>query len=1121
MNQDLQQRLLAPFGWDERFFLVEIVGAGGAGQVWKAKEPKAGRWVALKFLAAHRLGDVSALARMEGEGQTLQRLQSAGRHPNVVPVLDFAIKNDQACLVMEFIPGRTLAEVIAEDELGFEKIVSWLATIARACGWFHQLGVVHRDLKPQNILIHAETGEPIVIDFSIAKDEELMTLTLTHQALGTASYMAPEQFGRARGGITPAADVYSLGVILYEWLTQTRPHPGDFHHIMQRHSEEVRPAPPSVLNPAVSRDLECIILKALTPRVTERYADGSALAADLERFLAGEPVLARPLSALTRLARRARRKPALTAALAACLALAGYALGNARHQAVQREKFTLETALNKAMQHGTWSAAELEQAETTLTVLDKHDAKLAAEMRQRVLDDISRDMEVRLQQIHLRDEDYIWLRDTAAWLAPHTPEQARHLQSLISQRIGRWQKMADLRAPFADMQGLFSQAKVRVERDLLFPVYERPSEKPASYGVTASVTVPMEAACTFVAEPATFRSITLVFYHGLSRLAVGIYKMQHLSESIRRSLRLPEGAPQSYALIIRHNDDFSRALHIPDTHLLDRPFRFTLWVENAGAEAEINDQWALRVDTPFVFGSVEATNRWFITWPHDIGLKQLTLRTRRADTASPLEQADLLAAQKQWAGALRLYEGLRGDPVHGLEVDYKIAECHLRKGDHHAACSIWERLIQGPPSQWRDRSLIQLWLQSILHHDQAAVSRYLTLLPDPLPPAMSAYISPRVADEIAADFIHVGLGVALPRLDATAIFEAAKTYRLLNISAVQTASRFALAHHCARLEQESHKLYWNGLSDPAASSGSPADILAATNCLDQWCRITPSEKNDALAESLTRWQKARINDPTVQAIWSMEQSRRAARKGNWRAAMTHVLDVTDSSRKEPGKFDNRVHTSALLLEGVLRRQQGIEAKAQGAWAKGLEVASTVTMKHTLYLCDSILLHSLAQKWDARAMGDVLAMLARRHLKAEESTATQAAFNQTFLSDPAWITTLNTVLQDESGRQFAMDYALCRQPPGELVQRFYRLLFEHHFRTSLSRATPAERGRVRGIVDQLVTEMTMNPRGEISHLYAYLRAWNDPAAAQTLLDQAYPYSSALIENMKWLLDQRHR
>ncbi len=1107
--------LLHAFDWAERFELLDCIGSGAMGQVWRARERDSAKIVALKMLDPTRVGDEQTLARLDIEAATLMKLREAGSHANVVPILDFKLTESRACLVMEFIPGLNLKKWCEAHRLGLRERVRFIAQVAHASGWFHALGVVHRDLKPANILVNAVTQQPIIVDFSIAKLEDSLPLTLTNEALGTAPYMAPEQIDRSRGGIAPATDVYALAATLYELLTQVHPHPGDLTQVVRRHADEIRPAPPSVLNPEVPRDLECIVLKALSHRPGDRYADGTAMAEDLERYLAGEQVKARSLSLATRVIRRARQKPALTAALAACLLLGAFALWNVQRQAAQRARFALETKLTSAMQHGTWSAAALAQAESTLVTLNEHDPALAVEMRQRLHDDIVRDLNARIGQSHLRDADFVWLRETTEWLRPQASDQAAQLQSLITERIGRWETKAELRAPFADHQGLFPSSDVRADGDLLYPVYDAPAFSPAII-VTKSVSVPMEVACTFVAKGNSFHHIAVDLTHGASRVTLALYKALHAPRGVIHSFGDERPDPQNYVLFISHNQTFRQALHIPDPHLLDQPFRLTLRLERDQVEADVNGQWRLNMDSPFALGSVQATNGCRISWPKDIGLQALMLRTRRADVTSPLERADLLAAQEQWAAARRLYDDLQGDPLYGAEASYKIAECLRWQNDHGAALTVWERLLQGPHSPWRDRSIIQLWVRSAMLRS-ADAARYLALLPDPLPPAMLQQIDPWTHAELQKSYVPVGLGIALPKLDAAEVTAAARTYRLLRMPPVQTANRFAMAHHMARLEQEADSIYRHALADPMGSATTAANLTAALNCLDQWCRITPSEKNTELAESHARWQKALPKDQTVQAIWHMEQARRAARADDLKTA----LAAARTSRSH-SKADNRVLTSAWLLEGLIHRMLQREDKAQQAWSKALEVASTVTMKHPLHLCDSILLHSLTQSWDLRSVGDVLTTLVGKHLKDAERTTAQAAFNQTFLSDPAWLTTFNAVLQDERGRTFAEDYVLCRAPPRELFPRFYRLLFEHYFLTTAFPQPPLEHtSRVRQIVDTLVTEMTTNPRGEIEHLYAYLHAWNDHAAAQTLFHKAYPYSPELIENMKWLLSMRHR
>ena len=1082
------------------------------GQVWRAREVLTGRIVALKLLDPARSGDEQTLARLEMEGETLTRLREAGAHDHVVPILDFQITDAHACLVMEYVPGLNLKNWCSTYQSSLSERVKLIAQVARAAGWFHGLGVVHRDLKPANILVHAITQQPVIVDFSIAKQDAGLTLTLTNEALGTAPYMAPEQIDRARGDIAPATDVYALGATLYELLTQVHPHPGDLTQVVRRHAEEVRPAPPSLLNPEVPRDLECIILKALSHRLGDRYADGIALADDLDRFLIGEPVTARPLPLMTRVIRRARRKPALTAALAACLVLGGIALWNGQRQAAQRERYTLETRLTTAMQQEIWDETSLAGAEFTLLSLAQHDPALASSLRQRLQQDVIGDMQARLQQPRLLDADFTWLRSTADWLNPRLPEEASHLQALITDRLGRWETQAELRPPFADMQGLFPRSNVSVIDGLLHALHDQPSGNPPPILITDAESLPIEVDCTFVAKADAFHHIALDFTHQSAYLILLLYKVQHTPAPILAQMGLESADPQSCVLYYKLNEAFHQGIHIPDTRLLDQPFRMTLRLERDRAEAMLNGRWPLRLDSPFAIGSIQHANGCRISWPNDIGLQHLALRTRRADAVSPLEEADLLAAQSQWAAARRQYENLRGDPHFGNEADCKIAQCLWREGERVAAQALWERFIPRPPSPWRDRSLLQLAMHSLLSQEWGAASRYLQMLPEHLPPSLLGQLDGQPTRELSDLLVATSMGIVKPRTDRLSIAAITQAFQRLQTPPLALANRLGMPRHFAGEDDQARVLYARGLLGRASLPNDPDSLIAASNCLDQWCRLNPSENDDQLASALERGR----GSTNGRAIWLMEQARVAARAGNLRKAIGRIREA----REKPEKLDNRLHTSLWLLEGMLYRLQDTEDRAQSAWRKAHTIAATVTMQHPLHLVDCILLHSLDQSWDTKTAGDVLTTFACRHLPKEDRPAAEVAFNAAFLTDPAWLATFNAVLQSEEGRKFAEDYVLCRQPPRELFQRFYRLLFEHYFlSTAFPKPTPDQTARVRAIVDTLVTEMTTNPRGEIEHLYAYLHAWYDPAAARNLFYQTYPYRPALIEGMKWLLQQR--
>src|SRR5947209_9967488 len=233
---------------------------------------------------------------------------------------------------MKLIEGGSLDRQLARFSAEPKAAARLLAAVARAVHHAHQRGILHRDLKPGNVLVDA-AGQPHVTDFGLAKRVEVdSSLTQSGVLIGTPSYMAPEQTSGVRGAITTATDVYGLGAVLYAMLTGQPPFRGD--HVLEtlRQVREQEPQSPSAVNPRVDRDLATITLKCLRKEPEQRYASAAALAEDLEHWLKGEPIQARPLGRAARLRRWCRRNPvvaSLTAAAAVLLAviLVGLSVG--------------------------------------------------------------------------------------------------------------------------------------------------------------------------------------------------------------------------------------------------------------------------------------------------------------------------------------------------------------------------------------------------------------------------------------------------------------------------------------------------------------------------------------------------------------------------------------------------------------------------------------------------------------------------------------------------------------------------------------------------------------------------------------------------------------------------
>jgi eukaryotic-like serine/threonine-protein kinase len=294
--------------------LQQELGRGGMGVVYRAKQIGLNRFVALKMVLSGRHASSQELQRMKNEAESVAQLD----YPHIVPLYEVGSHDGLMFYSMKLIEGSNLAEAMDSVRSDLKRAARLMATIARAVHHAHQRGILHRDLKPGNILLD-EQGEPHLTDFGLAKQLSATdAITQSGAMLGTPNYMAPEQ-ARGSKDVTTAVDVYGLGAILYELLTGQPPFRSESWTEVVRKLHDEDPIPPHQANKSVPRDLSMICLKSLEKSPEQRYGSALELAEDLERWLRHEPIQARPTSPVRRLVKWVRRHPTLTALLVVTL----------------------------------------------------------------------------------------------------------------------------------------------------------------------------------------------------------------------------------------------------------------------------------------------------------------------------------------------------------------------------------------------------------------------------------------------------------------------------------------------------------------------------------------------------------------------------------------------------------------------------------------------------------------------------------------------------------------------------------------------------------------------------------------------------------------------------------
>jgi WD40 repeat protein/serine/threonine protein kinase len=413
-----------------KFELLGRVGQGSFGTVWRARDTELDRIVAVKVPHASLLDSPHYVERFRREARAAAQL----RHPNIAPLHEVALVDGLPILVSDFIDGVPLKELLEVRRLTFQQAAGLVADVAEALDYAHSRGLVHRDVKPGNLMIESAPGppgtalgKPIVVDFGLAlRDEAEVVMTVEGQIIGTPAYMSPEQAAGQGHRVDRRSDVYSLGVILYELLAGEKPFRGSKAMLLHQVLRE-EPRPPRSLNDRIPRDLETVCLKAMAKEPARRYPTAGEMADDLRRFLRKEPIHARPVGRFERLGRWCRRNPlvaflvaAVTISLLGGTAVASYWAIRASQHAQRAEAERHHSELRRY-------AAEINLAQQAL---DKGHIPLLQEFLERQVP--------RPGEPDLRGFEWYWLRRLAGQELYTLADHAGPVGGLAISADGRW-----------------------------------------------------------------------------------------------------------------------------------------------------------------------------------------------------------------------------------------------------------------------------------------------------------------------------------------------------------------------------------------------------------------------------------------------------------------------------------------------------------------------------------------------------------------------------------------------------------------------------------------------------------------------------------------------------------
>jgi tetratricopeptide (TPR) repeat protein/tRNA A-37 threonylcarbamoyl transferase component Bud32 len=931
--------------------LLKEIARGAMGVVFKARQRSLGRVVALKMILAGSLASEQEVQRFYAEAQAAARLD----HPGIVPVYEVGEVGGQPYFSMGFVDGESLAQRLSRGPLAPREAARLVMAVAQAVQFAHERAVIHRDLKPGNILVDVK-NVPRVTDFGLAKRVEGGSdLTATGQILGTPSYMAPEQAAGKSASVGPPADIYALGAVLYCTLCGRPPFQAAGVVETLRQVVERDPVLPRQLNPSVDRDLEIICLKCLEKDPAARYRSAADFAAELQRFLNGEPIQARRIGPVRRAWRWCKRKPVVAALCAAslltvCAVTSTMVLAQRAREA--RAMADVVRRFETGLKNPALNSDYLGEMERVVAELERIAPADAAEARRRLYRTFGDAVRDATHRPRLDSAAVVEIQSAIDALRSRSDKLQGELQNDLRQRLGQWEPVVELAPPFGNLREVFDPQLVRVEQKTL-----RRSLVPGAHEVSLLPTrVPCAGNVRFDAEFdskwETTSELGLVFQAG-ARRGYGFLLTILDPRGVKRSgassptpsFADARRAKRAVYLQIRRDDSPLRVQELDAARLPDGPIRLHAKRENDLLSFQINDLPPVLFYDGFPL-PIAGEGVFAIACPEGVAIERLSAaRHALGIAASPVERADELYDRGSYEEAMAQFEQqVKTSPLTDLrqEAQYKTAMCLAKLERPSEATAVFAKLAAEPGDRWPILAALQLWDRDIRQNRMAdADAIFESIAARYRPEDVAVYIPADVGSRIlrAYSVMHIAT-YFIVRPDPNRI---RKRERLLAVQSLLSAPRDQINASKLLLAQTYHEEERLNVAVEKVEELLADETLSRLTRIDAldayvWMMIRKHSPETALA-AIDRWLKDDTGSDRVEFLpLLIPRGRVLAAMGQWAAAQKDLeaylnrTDLTQARREDPNAVQK--YSRASLILGFIHDHRGDSTAAVDCWKRG-------------------------------------------------------------------------------------------------------------------------------------------------------------------------------------------